>query len=68
MFLRKPSSGKLSSNRASDQLPQVDGLLDRARNGEAEALSTLYHHFLPAVFGYVASRTADRSTAEDLTS
>ena len=68
MFLRKPSSDKLSSNQASDQLPQVDGLLDRARNGEAEALSTLYHHFLPAVFGYVASRTADRSTAEDLTS
>ena len=68
MFLRKPSSDKLPSNQASNQLPQVDGLLDRARNGEAEALSTLYHHFLPAVFGYVASRTADRSTAEDLTS
>ncbi len=68
MFLRKPSSGRPSSNRASDQLPQVDGLLDRARSGEAEALSTLYHHFLPAVFGYIASRTADRSTAEDLTS
>ncbi len=68
MFLRKPSSSSLSSNQASDQLPQADGLFDRARNGEAEALSTLYHHFLPAVFGYIASRTADRSTAEDLTS
>ena len=46
----------------------IDQLLDHARNGKSEALSTLYHHFLPGVFGYIASRTADRSTAEDLTS
>jgi RNA polymerase sigma-70 factor (ECF subfamily) len=46
----------------------MDHLLDGARNGETEALSALYRHFLPAVFGYMASRTADRSTAEDLTS
>jgi len=46
----------------------IDQLLDHARNGQSEALSTLYHHFLPGVFGYIASRTADRSTAEDLTS
>src|SRR5256886_9597316 len=42
--------------------------LDRARRGESEALSTLYRQFLSGVFGYVAARVPDRTTAEDLTS
>ncbi|GCE06632.1 RNA polymerase sigma factor [Dictyobacter aurantiacus] len=42
--------------------------LDRARQGDAEALSILYNRFLPGVFGYIATRVPDRSTAEDLTS
>jgi len=46
----------------------IDHVLDHARNGEGEAISTLYHHFLPGVFAYMASRTADRTIAEDLTS
>jgi RNA polymerase sigma-70 factor (ECF subfamily) len=43
-------------------------LLDSARRGESEALSTLYREFLPGVFGYIATRVPDRATAEDLTS
>ena len=43
-------------------------LLDAARRGESEALSTLYREFLPGVFGYMATRVPDRATAEDLTS
>jgi RNA polymerase sigma-70 factor, ECF subfamily len=42
--------------------------LDRARQGDAEALSILYNRFLPGVFGYIVTRVPDRSTAEDLTS
>lgn len=42
--------------------------LDRARQGEPEALSALYRQFLPGVFGYIAARVPDRATAEDLTS
>jgi RNA polymerase sigma-70 factor, ECF subfamily len=42
--------------------------LDGARSGESEALSTLYRQFLPGIFGYVATRVPDRTTAEDLTS
>ncbi len=42
--------------------------LDGARSGESEALSTLYRQFLPRIFGYIATRVADRATAEDLTS
>jgi RNA polymerase sigma-70 factor (ECF subfamily) len=41
---------------------------DRARRGESEALSILYRQFLPGVFGYIAARVPDRTTAEDLTS
>ncbi len=46
----------------------IERLLDRARQGNAEALSALYHRFLPGIFGYIATRVPDRATAEDLTS
>lgn len=46
----------------------IDRLLDRARAGESEALSILYRRFLPGIFGYIAARVPDRSSAEDLTS
>jgi len=45
-----------------------NSLLDCARRGESEALSTLYRQFLPGVFAYIAVRVPDRATAEDLTS
>ena len=46
----------------------IERLLDCARQGNSEALSTLYHRFLPGIFGYIATRVPDRATAEDLTS
>jgi DNA-directed RNA polymerase specialized sigma24 family protein len=52
--------------------PPIDGglerLLDRARQGNSEALSVLYHRFLPGIFGYIATRMPDRAMEEDLTS
>lgn len=45
----------------------IERLLDRARQGNAEALSALYQRFLPGIFGYMATRVPDRATAEDLT-
>ena len=45
----------------------IEGLLDGARQGNAEALSALYQRFLPGIFGYMATRVPDRATAEDLT-
>ncbi len=50
------------------RLLAIDQLIQRARHGDSEALSSLYHHFLPGVFGYIAARVPDRLTAEDLTS
>jgi RNA polymerase sigma-70 factor (ECF subfamily) len=46
----------------------IGPFLDRARQGDGEALSALYQQFLPGIFGYVAMRVPDRATAEDLTS
>lgn len=46
----------------------IEHLLDRAREGESEALTRLYRQFLPGIFGYIAARVPDRSCAEDLTS
>lgn len=51
-----------------DQSPVFSQLLDRACDGESEALSMLYRQFLTGVFGYIAIRVPDRATAEDLTS
>lgn len=46
----------------------IDHLLDRACQGESEALSLLYRRFLPGIFGYIAARVPQRVLAEDLTS
>lgn len=46
----------------------IERLLGRARQGDSEAVSMLYHQFLRGMFGYIATRVPDRATAEDLTS
>ncbi|MBV9230939.1 MAG: sigma-70 family RNA polymerase sigma factor [Chloroflexi bacterium] len=62
---RSPGSNVSEQNK---RLPAFHSLLDRARRGEAEAISVLYRQFLSSVFWYIAARVPDRSTAEDLTS
>jgi RNA polymerase sigma-70 factor (ECF subfamily) len=67
MFSWQRSIGEAFSSR-EERVSVFERLLKRAKKGESEAVATLYHHFLPAVFGYIAARVPDRSTAEDLTS
>jgi RNA polymerase sigma-70 factor (ECF subfamily) len=43
-------------------------LLARARRLDAEALASIHDRYYPLIFRYVAFRTGDRTTAEDLTS
>lgn len=50
------------------QLPVFAQTLAQAKQGDAEAITALYRHFLPCVFRYIAARVPDRSTTEDLTS
>jgi len=67
MFSWRRSTGGEFSDRGK-QLPAFEHMLERAKKGETEAIATLYRHFLPGVFGYIAARVSDRSIAEDLTS
>ncbi len=50
------------------QTPVFEQTLAHAKKGNTEAMTALYRHFLPGVFGYITARVPDRSTAEDLTS
>ena len=61
-WLRNPASGLEAKSPATFR--QV---IEQAQRGEAEAVSALYRHFLPGIFGYIAARIPDRNTAEDLT-
>ncbi|HJT57409.1 MAG TPA: sigma-70 family RNA polymerase sigma factor [Ktedonobacteraceae bacterium] len=65
---RRTSGSNSSSPGVGNHSSTFARLLDAARRGESEALSTLYREFLPGVFGYIATRVPDRATAEDLTS
>src|SRR5436305_15193598 len=58
----------LACREAIKSMEAISRQLDRARQGESEALSMLYRQFLPGVFSYIAARVPDRTTAEDLTS
>ncbi len=56
---RRPATGPV------DQAP-IEALIDRARQGEADAFGLLYDRFLPEIVRYLAHRTGDPDTAEDL--
>jgi RNA polymerase sigma-70 factor (ECF subfamily) len=64
---QRSTTGGAFSDRGT-QLPAFEHMLERAKKGEAEGITTLYRHFLPSVFAYIAARVPDRSIAEDLTS
>lgn len=49
-------------------LPVFEQMLVDAKKGDTAAITALYRHSLPGVFGYIAARVPDRFTAEDLTS
>jgi RNA polymerase sigma-70 factor (ECF subfamily) len=42
-------------------------VVDRAQQGDQEALSALYDHYFPRVYRYVASRLTSTEDAEDVT-
>jgi RNA polymerase sigma-70 factor (ECF subfamily) len=46
---------------------RVATLVAQAKRGDGEAFATLYRHYLPEVYGFVAARLADREVAEDAT-
>jgi len=44
----------------------LEALVDRARNGDADAFGHLYDRFQPEIVRYLAHRVGDPDTAEDL--
>ena len=67
MFSWRRTTGS-SPTGQGDRVHTFHHLLDCARRGDSEALSVLYREFLSGVFGYIAARVPNRTTAEDLTS
>jgi RNA polymerase sigma-70 factor (ECF subfamily) len=61
-------STKTEFSEPGERLPAFEHMLARAKKGESEGITALYHHFLPGIFGYIAARVPDRCIAEDLTS
>ncbi len=61
------SIGSVFSDREKSS-PVFEQMLVCAKKGDREAMTALYRHFVAGVFGYIAARVPDRSTAEDLTS
>ena len=45
----------------------VDVLVERARNGDAEAFGSLYDRYQPDILRYLTHRLRDQDLAEDLT-
>ena len=43
-------------------------LITRAKRGDEAAISQLYRHYAPRIYGYVAGRVGDPGLADDLTS
>lgn len=63
---RRSIAGAVPEQKIS--APAFEQVLADAKKGNTEAIAALYRHFLSGIFGYIAARVPDRSTAEDLTS
>ena len=48
-------------------VPDLTRLIERARQGDAEAVSALYQMYAQAIYRYVVYRVGDEGDAEDLT-
>jgi RNA polymerase sigma factor (sigma-70 family) len=55
----------MATSRTID--PEVQELVARAREGDAEAFAGLYDRYVDTVYAYVARRVGKRELAEDLT-
>jgi RNA polymerase sigma-70 factor (ECF subfamily) len=51
---------------ALDEQAIIVALVDRAKDGDADAFGTLYDRFLPEILRYLTHRTGDEEVAQDL--
>lgn len=57
-----------SSEESPQERERLIGLVDLARNGDAEAFGMLYDHYQPSVYRFLYYRTRSVAVAEDLCS
>ena len=64
----KETEAKRSTRPAADpaDVAAIDALVDRAKDGDADAFGLLYDRFQPEILRYLAHRIGDPDTAEDL--
>ena len=58
------NSQKASRAKADDEF---DRMLDRARDGDNEAIGHIYHEYQPRIYRYLYRRAGDADLADDLT-
>ena len=63
-----PSGGTAQSHDDDPNASRLRGLVDLAKEGDAEAFGQLYDHYVQGVFRFVYYRVGSRPLAEDLTS
>src|SRR5688572_7050244 len=54
------------ASASSDEPAIVGALVERAQQGDRDAFGALYDRFQPEIVRYLAHRTGDADTAEDL--
>lgn len=59
-------AGARTTEGATPIDPEVVDLVDRARDGDAEAFAALYDRYVDRIFAYVHRRVGHRQVAEDL--
>jgi len=57
-----------SEPQAAPDAQEQARLISRATQGDESAISQLYRHYAPGIYGYLASRVGDSALADDLTS
>lgn len=55
-------------SQAAPDISEQAHLIARAQHGDEAAISQLYRHYAPGIYGYLASRVGDAALADDLTS
>lgn len=63
---RRSTAARGAGTGDADDQAMVNGLVDRAREGDAEAFGLIYDRFQPEILRYLAHRTRDADVAEDL--
>jgi len=61
------AEGNAARAEARDERAVIDGLVERAQQGDSDAFGALYDRYQPEILRYLVNHVRDLATAEDLT-